>query len=107
MSQILIYNRMFGAPLDLRGNRLPDGFEIVFDRGKMPHAVAVVFHIPDLGDISGLRKRRGQIWVAWSMECEANHPRLMDPRFMSQFDLKMTYHLNADVVVPYYQSHFV
>ncbi len=107
MRQILIYNRMFGAPLDLEGNRLPDGFELAFDRAKMPQAIAVVFHIPDLGDIRGLPKRRGQIWVAWSMECDANHPRLLDPHFMSQFDLKMTYHLDADVVVPYYRRDFV
>jgi hypothetical protein len=98
---------MFGVPLDLEGHRLPAGFEIVFDRARMSQAVAVVFHIPDLGDISRIQKPKGQIWVAWSMECDTHYPCLLDPDFMSLFDLKMSYHRDADIPVPYCQSSYV
>src|SRR5262249_39664375 len=46
-------------------------------------------------------KRPGQLWVAWSMECEHNYPRLCDPAYMRHFDLTMTYRLSADVSMPY------
>jgi hypothetical protein len=35
------------------------------------------------------------------MECEVNYPQLSDPGFMRQFDLTMTYRLDADVVSVY------
>ena len=50
---------------------------------------------------TGPPKRAGQLWVAWSMESKANYQRLRDPAFMRQFDLTMTYRLDADVPVTY------
>jgi hypothetical protein len=49
-----------------------------------------------------VRKRRGQKWVALSMESEVNYPRLRDPQFMRPFDLTMTYRLDADIRAPYF-----
>jgi hypothetical protein len=72
------------------------------DKRRMREATAVVFHIPSLGSLRRVEKFPGQIWVAWSMECEAHYPQLLDGRFMSRFDWTMTYHRHADVSVPYY-----
>jgi hypothetical protein len=59
-----------------------------------------VFHVPSRPDLPA-HKPGGQLWVAWSMECEVNYPQLRDPLYMRQFDLTMTYRLDADVVVAY------
>ena len=98
---ILMYNSQFGLSLMHDPFSLPDGFEITTDRRRMAEAHAVVFHIPTLGLIRHLRKLHGQLWVAWSMECETHYPRWQSPRFMKQFDLTMSYHLDADVPIPY------
>ncbi len=57
---------------------------------------AVVFHIPSLREPPH-SEAAGQLWVAWSLECDANYPQLRDPAYMRQFDLTMTYRLDADV----------
>jgi hypothetical protein len=46
-------------------------------------------------------KAPGQLWVAWSMECERHYPRQRDPAFLLQFDLTMTYRHDANVWIPY------
>lgn len=100
---ILFYNTLWGEPLRLCGP-LPAHFEITTDRSRYPKAQAVVFHIPQWKWQPLFlfpKKLPGQLWVAWSMECEENYRRLQDPRFMSAFDLTMTYRLDSDVPVPY------
>ena len=102
---ILCYNSMWGELPSGAASSLPAPFVLSCDRGLMSRACAVIFHLPTLSRYElffrRLRKRAGQIWVAWSMECEANYPCMNDPSFMSCFDLRMTYHQDADVVVPY------
>src|SRR6185436_17425135 len=61
---------------------------------------AVVFHIPSLKQLPA-EKPRGQLWVAWSMECAANVPRFQDRARRAAFDLRMDYGLDADVVTTY------
>src|SRR5688572_22191758 len=89
---ILFYTTMWDLPLDTDG--LPAGCQLATDKRRFDEADAVVFHIPTLRGMPP-RKRPGQLWVAWSMECEANYPRLRHPPFMSRFDLTMTYRLDA------------
>jgi len=69
----------------------------------LPMADLVVFHIPTLRALPA-KKFPGQRWVAWSMESEANYPRLADPDFMGQFDFTMTYRRDSDVWTPYFSS---
>jgi hypothetical protein len=95
---ILFFTTMWDLPLDVNG--LPAGCQLITDRRRIREADAVVFHIPSLRGMPS-RKRPGQLWVAWSMECDANYPRLRNPDFMSRFDLTMTYRLDADVVAAY------
>ncbi|MEM9557234.1 MAG: glycosyltransferase family 10 [Acidobacteriota bacterium] len=98
---ILIYNRMFGEAPNLESVEGMERYEFTEDRSRYDEAVAVIFHIPDLPDTTHLRKRPGQIWVAWSMECEANYPQLVDAEFMAPFDLRMAYPLRSDINVNY------
>jgi hypothetical protein len=112
---------MFSTPLIYDRTNIPEEFEITTDRRLMQEAVAVVFHIPSLRyflfdkfsrlvpsiysvplSLKRLRKKKGQIWVAWFMECEANIPHFRAPSFLNIFDLTMSYHLDADIVTPYF-----
>lgn len=87
---------------------LPDDVQITYDRDKMPLADVVVFNLPFLyreqdGD---LEKPDHQIWVAWSYESEANYPWMLSDDLRDIFDFWMTYHLDADIVLPYYDYTF-
>lgn len=118
---ILFYNTIFDMPLEYPKEDIPEGFEITTDRRHMQDAIAVVFHLPSLhspnfNNISRyipqlhpislmgrrLRKKKGQLWVAWFMECEVNYPHFCNPSYMNSFDLTMSYHLDSDIVTPYY-----
>jgi hypothetical protein len=97
---ILVFNSMWDQPVGEEPAVLGAGCRITSDVTTFGDAAAVVFHIPSLRKLPTL-KPRGQLWVAWSMESEVNYPRLRDPSFMRQFDLTMTYRLDADVAVAY------
>lgn len=117
---ILFYNTMFNAPLSYPSAEIPDEFAITTDRSLLREAVAVVFHIPSLFSplrraarcipslysmamgLQRFRKQRGQLWVAWFMECPLNIPHFNDPDFLDYFDLTMSHHLDADIVTPYF-----
>lgn len=102
MNRVIVdYNTMWGQPLATEGANLPAGWTITTDHRYLSEAAAVVFHIPSLGRLPEVAKPPGQVWVAWSMEAEANYPRLANPEFMRRFDLTMTYRLNADIPIPY------
>lgn len=94
---ILVYSAMWGAPVEPLD---PGSCRISTDRGDFDRADVVVFHLPTLRK-ERPAKRPGQIWVGWTMECDVNYPRQADPAVMSQFDLTMTYHLDADVPTTY------
>jgi hypothetical protein len=101
---ILFYGSPVGGAEPGAGVALPPDVEITLDRRRLPEADAVVFHVPTLPRWRWWqrpRKRRGQVWVAWSMESQANYPRLGEPHFLRRFDLTMTYRLDSDVPVPY------
>lgn len=97
---ILFFNTMWDQPIDPCEETLPTGCRLTTDVRQVANAAAVVFHIPSLNELPA-RKPEGQLWVAWSMECEVNYSQLRDPRYMRRFDLTMTYRLDADVVTPY------
>lgn len=105
---ILYYDTQWHAPLPRVS--LPEGFEITADRSRYAEAQVVIFHIPEWKWKPRFlfpRKLPGQLWVAWSMECQANYPRLQDPGFMRMFDATMTYRLDSDLPVIYFMSYGV
>lgn len=101
---ILFYNTMWGTSLQLEGYEWPEDCIITTDRNLMGQADAVVFHLPDLPQISKgrLEKRVGQIWVAWNLECEVNYPWIKNEEFRSNFDLWMGYRQEDDIPYTYY-----
>lgn len=99
-SLILVFNSMWDHSVEQDQAMLCAGCRITSDTKHFGDAAAVVFHIPTLRKLPTV-KPRGQLWVAWSMESDVNYPLLRDPRYMSQFDLTMTYRLDADVVAAY------
>jgi hypothetical protein len=107
---ILFHDTLWGMPLNTA--LATEGVEFSTDRGRFEEADAVVFHIPEWPAERIIahapwewellpKKRQGQLWVAWSMECEVHFRLLSDMRFMQHFDLTMTYHLDADVPATY------
>jgi Glycosyltransferase family 10 (fucosyltransferase) C-term/Fucosyltransferase, N-terminal len=101
---ILFFNDFFGRPPDTQSLARYDACVFTTDRLKFSQAAAVVFHIPSLTKLRKVRKRPGQLWVAWSMESEVNYPKLADPAFMRNFDLTMTYRTSADIWCHYVPS---
>lgn len=98
---ILFYNDFFGGPPTIPSSPCIGDCEFTTDRRDLPKAAAVIFHIPNRRPRMPVFKRRGQLWVAWSMESEVNYPRLADPAFMRRFDLTMTYKRSSDIWCPY------
>lgn len=99
--RILIFNSFFGVwpqapPAPGRREAI-----LVTDRGALPGADAVVFHLPTLGDVSRLRKRPGQLWAAWCMESEVTVPALADRDVLRRFDVLITHRRDADIWYPY------
>ncbi len=109
---ILFYDTMWGAPLHLPA--MIEGTEFSTERQRYGEADAVVFHLPEwpFGHVPSGRtgeappkKRPGQLWIAWSLECEQHYPLMSDPHFMQAFDLTMTYKRNADIRLNYAVPH--
>lgn len=46
------------------------------------------------------------MWVGWCLECEENYPWLKEQVVKELFDVWMTYHPDADVVLPYYDADY-
>jgi len=99
--KIVVYDFKWGASLAPTSACAP-GYEIISDPKRLKDADVVVFHIPTVPDLRGLRKRPGQKWVAWSFESDRYYSRLRDPKYMRQFDLTMTYRWDSDVPVAYF-----
>jgi len=97
---ILFFNTMWGQPLDAERLSLSDCCRVTTDKDQFSRAAAVVFHVPSLDGLP-TGKPPGQLWVAWSLECDANYPQLRDPAYMRQFDLTMTYRLDSDLPIAY------
>lgn len=98
---ILVYNRMFNQRLRPELFKLSENVELTEDRRRLKEADAVVFHLPTLRRLFMPAKPAGQAWVAWYMECEQHYRRMRDERFMSQFELKLCYRQDADLMVSY------
>jgi len=92
---------MWDQPFAFDKLLIPYPFLFTTDLQSMDKADVVVFHMPSLKFSSKLRKRPGQLWVFWSMECEEHYSRLNRPDVLGLFDITMTYKSDADITVPY------
>lgn len=105
---ILVLNQMWDAWPSLDRLSSEDAALYTFDRARFDDADMVVFHVPTIRRVKPwrLRKRPGQLWVAWSMESVVNYPLLEDGRNAAAFDLTMTYERGSDVWSPYVPPDF-
>jgi Glycosyltransferase family 10 (fucosyltransferase). len=75
---------------------------VTLDHDRLYPADAVLFHIPNIDKPDKLPvKRHGQIWVAMSMESDANYPLQCDQEFLRQFDLCLSFKRSSDVPMLY------
>ncbi|MFT4073014.1 MAG: glycosyltransferase family 10 [Dysgonamonadaceae bacterium] len=86
---------------------IPKHIEIIFDNkdNLLNIADIVVFDIPFSKEYiysKKITKQNNQIWVAWNLESEANYPWIIELKRKNFFDLWMSYRLDSDVVLPYY-----
>ncbi len=81
-------------------------YVITTDRKYYNQAYALVLHLPDIQEHmeKDLDKPDGQLWVAWSMECEDNYHWMKNEDILALFDIRMDYRQDADVVCPYYAN---
>jgi hypothetical protein len=110
MWKILFYSKMWGQDDNLLDIPRRKGFELLTDRKYMHEADVVVFHMPTVSQkdkvLSKKNKKDGQLWVFWTMECEAHFKWQYDQIILSLFDITMTYKLNSDIPVPYFYSPY-
>ena len=97
---ILIYNTMWDTPLNIPVEQIPEDYRFTTDRQYYSQAQTVIFHLPTLINEleNDLEKPEGQIWVAWTLECEENYPFFKNPEFTELFDYRISYHQTADVM---------
>lgn len=106
---ILFYNTMWKAPLLFKRDDLLPRYSIPTDRRQLPYANVVGFHLLNLCSCMNedkIIKQRGQIWVAWHLECEENYPWMKNKEFRDYFDLWMGHHLNDDIIYFYFQANY-
>lgn len=97
--RILFYNTMWDIPLRLEQHHVGPEFELLSGEEYFETADVVVFHMPTITSLCN--KRPGQLWVYWSMECEAHYAWQQAPEILGRFDIMMTYKLDADVRFTY------
>lgn len=106
---ILLYNTMWETEFSIPRDQVPSNFIFTTDRALFDLADTVVFHIPTLDSAidTDLEKKEGQLWVAWTLECEENYTFVKRHEFMELFDLWISYHQDADVQQFYFDSEYL
>src|SRR5215471_14780227 len=108
--EILYYTPYFNETLREAIGFSPDMAEdlctVTLDRQRLAEADAVLFHIPNVWTLP-LPKKPGQIWVAMSLESDANYPIQRDPGFMSHFDVRMNFRRSSDLPILYFHPDLI
>jgi len=99
---ILFYNAFFRRWPNVLKLNCETTCRFTTDRGRLPEADAVVFHLPSMQRHEFPKRYPGQRWVGYSMESSVNFPVLADGEFMSQFDITIGYWRDATVWMPYF-----
>ncbi|MBB6131824.1 glycosyltransferase family 10 domain-containing protein [Mucilaginibacter lappiensis] len=103
--KLLFYNRFWNYeyPKDLA--LVYPEVDFFFHEDCIHEVEVVVFHIPSLNllpdELRSLKKRREQIWVYWSLECEVHYLDFQKPEIRNLFDFTATYKCDADIPLPY------
>ena len=107
--KIFLYNKFFGQNEEIIFNHpIIDGFDLTNDLKYIDQAVAIIFHMPTLPQghkmLKKSIKKSGQLWVFWSKECEVHYKWQYEMEVMDLFDITMTYKLNSDIPLPYFNN---
>jgi hypothetical protein len=107
---ILLYSKPWRMNHELHNHPIAEGFELTTDRSCMDKADAVVFHMPTQPRedkvLNKSRKRNGQLWIFWSMECEVHRPWQYEPEILDLFDIMATYRMDSDVPFLYFDYKY-
>jgi len=96
---ILFFNAPQNPGATVSQESLLPGYTITSDTKHFRNADVVLFGLPRLSlpfvirlhsGLPGLRKRKGQLWVSRTMECDKNWARQRYKPFMRHFDLTIT-----------------
>lgn len=104
-----IFNQLELSKID---TILPHDVDLIYGDTleELDKANIIIFDVPFLLSHivnCNITKKDGQIWVGWCLECEENYPWIKYPMIHDLFDFWMTYHLDSDVVLPYYDVTFL
>lgn len=109
--RILMYNKPWDMNFELHDKAIIDDFLLTTDVNYLEEAVAVIFHMPTLPQGSEILNRRykkeEQLWVFWSMECEAHYQWQYEQDITDLFEVRATYRMNADILVPYFDISYL
>jgi hypothetical protein len=102
---ILLYNKPWHLSEEMDLQPITDGFSVTTNHDYMDQSVAVIFHMPTLKKddkiFRNFMKRKDQLWVFWSMECEDNYSWQYEPEVVGLFDITSTYKVDSDIPVLY------
>ncbi|MCX2431614.1 glycosyltransferase family 10 domain-containing protein [Pedobacter sp. GR22-10] len=110
-NKVVLYNKTWRMkPEKEYSVQIGDEFEITTRRQYMDKAIAIIFHMPTLSAddviLDQSRKKKNQLWIFWSMECELNYEWQSQKKILDLFDIFATYKFDSDVPVPYlYSGH--
>eukprot|EP01084_Bolivina_argentea_P257177 433226_1 len=77
---------------------------ITDDNSLRPFAKALIFHGPDIKTIETIKrthKKHDDIYIFQMRESPGCHPLIWQQKFLSHFNLEMSYKLNSDIPIPY------
>jgi hypothetical protein len=108
--KVLLYNKPWDMNYEINDQPIIEGFELSTDHRYIDEAQVVIFHMPTLPRENAIfsknNKKDNQIWVFWSMECEAHYQWQQEQNILSLFDFTATYKLDSDVPVPYIYRNY-
>jgi len=86
-------------------------FFLTNDHFYRDRAAVMIIHMPTLHSSDPIlnwnMKRDDELWVFWSMECEAHRPWQYQPDVLSLFDIMATHKLDSDIPVPYLDVRYL
>ncbi len=103
--KVLFYNRLYHMDDKLSNIPRREGFELTRDPGCLADADVILFHMPAMSRwdkvLHKKNKRKDQLWVFWTEECDAFRKWQFRRKVLSLFDISVTYKMRSDIPFPY------
>jgi hypothetical protein len=110
-NKVVLYNKTWDMKENIDYNfPITDDFDLTTEHKYINQAAAVVFHMPTLSPESfamiSNKKKTGQLWVFWSVECELHYKWQHESDVLNLFDIKATYKSDCDIPQFYINPSF-